>query len=58
MTQPKILVETAPPTFAVFGNEPSLLQEHYVRFLHNGFRDAWGFIGNPLRIVLRRKGGD
>ena len=51
-------VETAPPTFAVFGNEPSLLQEHYVRFLHNGFRDAWGFIGNPLRIVLRRKGGD
>ena len=51
-------VETAPPTFAVFGNEPSLLPEHYVRFLHNGFRDAWGFIGNPLRIVLRRKGGD
>jgi GTP-binding protein len=50
-------VETAPPTIAVFGNEPSLLQEHYVRFLHNGFRDAWGFIGNPLRIVLRRKGG-
>jgi len=51
-------VETAPPTIAVFGNEPSLLQEHYVRFLHNGFRDAWGFLGNPLRIVLRRKGGD
>ena len=51
-------VETAPPTIAVFGNEPALLQEHYVRFLHNGFRDAWGFLGNPLRIVLRRKGGD
>jgi GTP-binding protein len=51
-------VETAPPTIAVFGNEPSLLQEHYVRYLHNGFREAWGFLGSPLRIVLRRKGGD
>ena len=48
-------VEVAPPTFAVFGNNPDLLQEHYVRYLHNGFRDAWGFLGNPLRIVLRRK---
>ena len=50
-------VETAPPTIAVFGNEPALLQEHYVRYLHNGFRDAWGFLGSPLNIVLRRKGG-
>ena len=48
-------VEVAPPTIAVFGNNPDLLQEHYVRYLHNGFRDAWGFLGNPLRIVLRRK---
>jgi GTP-binding protein len=48
-------VETAPPTIAIFGNHPDLVQEHYVRYLHNGFREAWGFIGNPLRIVLRRK---
>lgn len=48
-------VETAPPTIAVFGNDPSGLQEHYVRYLHNGFREAWGFTGVPLRIVLRRK---
>ena len=48
-------VETAPPTIAVFGNHPELVQEHYVRYLHNGFREAWGFTGNPLRIVLRRK---
>ena len=50
-------VETSPPTFVVFGNAPDLVQEHYVRYLHNGFRDAWGFLGNPLRINLRRKGG-
>jgi len=48
-------VETAPPTIAVFGNHPDLLAEHYVRYLHNGFREAWGFIGNPLRILLRRR---
>jgi GTPase len=48
-------VEVAPPTFAVFGNHPELLAEHYVRYLHNGFREAWGFTGNPLRIVLRRR---
>ena len=48
-------VDVAPPTIAVFGNHPDLVEEHYVRYLHNGFRDAWGFTGNPLRILLRRK---
>jgi len=48
-------VEVAPPTIAVFGNHPELLAEHYVRYLHNGFREAWGFTGNPLRIVLRSR---
>jgi GTP-binding protein len=48
-------VSTAPPTIVVFGNNPDLLQEHYVRYLHNGFRESWGFTGNPLRIVLKRK---
>ncbi|HVE79978.1 MAG TPA: ribosome biogenesis GTPase Der [Gemmatimonadaceae bacterium] len=48
-------VSVAPPTIAVFGNHPDLVQEHYVRYLHNGFRESWGFKGNPLRIVLRRK---
>jgi len=43
-------VETNPPAIAVFGNNPELLQEHYVRYLHNGFRDFWGFKGNPLKI--------
>ncbi len=48
-------VDVAPPTFAVFGNHPDLVQEHYVRYLHNGFRESWGFKGNPVRILLRRK---
>jgi len=48
-------VETTPPMIAVFGNNPDLVQEHYIRYLHNGFREAWGFKGSPLRVVMRRK---
>jgi GTP-binding protein len=48
-------IESSPPTIAVFGNNPDLLQSHYVRYLHNGFREAWGFRGAPLNVVLRRK---
>jgi GTP-binding protein len=50
-------VSVSPPTFAVFGNHPDLVEEHYVRFLHNGFRESWPFTGNPVRILLRRKSG-
>jgi GTPase len=48
-------VEIEPPTIAVFGNHPDLVPEHYVRYLHNGFREAWGFNGSPLRILLRSR---
>jgi GTP-binding protein len=44
-----------PPSIVVFGNHPELVAEHYVRYLHNGFREQWGFRGNPLRIVLKKK---
>jgi GTP-binding protein len=48
-------VETAPPSIAVFGNHPDLVAEHYIRYLHNGFRERYGFIGSPLRILMRSK---
>lgn len=48
-------VETAPPTIVVFGNNTDALEEHYVRYLHNGFREAWGFKGNPLRVQVKKK---
>ncbi len=46
-------VAVAPPTFAVFANYPKAVPEHYIRFLHNGFRDAWTFMGTPIRIRVR-----
>ncbi len=51
-------VETEPPTIAVFGNAPELVVEHYSRFLHNGFRAEYGFLGAPLRLLFKRKNND
>jgi GTP-binding protein len=44
---------TIPPTFVLFTNQPKGVPEHYLRYLENGFREEWGFIGAPLRIKLR-----
>jgi GTPase len=48
-------VAVKPPTFVIFTNHPEGVPEHYMRYLQNGFRDAWGFIGTPLRLRLRSK---
>ena len=50
-TQPK----TNPPLFVIFVNYPRDVPEHYIRYLSNGFRRAWGFLGSPLRIKLRSR---
>ncbi|HEX6133918.1 MAG TPA: ribosome biogenesis GTPase Der [Longimicrobiales bacterium] len=44
-----------PPTFVVFTNQPKGIPEHYLRYLQNGFRAAWGFIGTPIRLRLRAR---
>jgi GTP-binding protein len=46
-------VGVAPPTFVVFGNLPKEVPDHYIRYMHNGFRERWGFMGSPIRIFLR-----
>ena len=46
-------ITVAPPTFSIFSNLPKALPASYVRFLHNGFRDAWTFMGTPIRLRLR-----
>jgi GTP-binding protein len=51
-------VAVAPPTFVIFSNHPEGIPESYARYLQNGFRDAWGFEGVPLRINLRQRGED
>jgi GTP-binding protein len=51
-------VAVRPPTFVLFVNMPDAVPESYRRYLHNGFREAWGFMGVPLRINLRHRGDD
>ncbi|MGH7529703.1 MAG: ribosome biogenesis GTPase Der [Gemmatimonadales bacterium] len=50
-------IGTAPPRFAVVANRPEAIPDSYARYLHNGFREAWGFTGAPLAITFRRKRG-
>lgn len=50
MTQPK----TRPPTFAVFANRADKLPESYVRYMVNGLREAFGLVGVPIRILMRK----
>ncbi len=51
-------VSVAPPTFALFSNMPKEIPAHYLRYLHNGFREAWTFMGTPIRIRLREQRGE
>ena len=46
-------VKARPPTFALFVSRPSALPEAYRRYLVNRLREAFGFAGVPLRILLR-----
>jgi GTPase len=48
-------VAVKPPGIVIFTNHPKGVPEHYMRYLHNGFRAAWGFMGTPLRLRLRAK---
>ena len=48
-------VETVPPTFVLFCNNPSFMHFSYERYLENQLRAAIDFEGTPIRIILRKK---
>jgi GTP-binding protein len=48
-------VSTHPPTFAIFTNHPAGVQIAYRRYLSNQLRERFGFFGNPIRLLFRRK---
>lgn len=45
----------APPTFVLFTNVATELHFSYERFLVNQLREAFGFIGSPIRLHVRRR---
>ena len=49
-------VGTEPPTFVVFINDKKLMHFSYRRYLENQIRQAFGFEGTPIRMVMRERG--
>jgi GTP-binding protein len=48
-------VSTAPPTIALFVNDPALFKDTYRRYLEGQFRKSLGFTGTPIRFIWRGK---
>ena len=54
MTQTNV----APPTFVIFCNSEELFHFSYQRYIENCLRDAFGYRGTPIKLVIRQKGED
>jgi GTP-binding protein len=48
-------VSARPPTFVIFTNYPMGVQFAYRRYLSNQLRERFGFFGNPIRLIFRKK---
>lgn len=48
-------VRNDPPTFLLYVNDPKLAHFTYMRFLENRIREAYSFLGTPIRIVMRAR---
>jgi GTP-binding protein len=50
-------IGVAPPSFVFFTNVATTFHFSYERFLVNQLRDRFGFVGTPIRVQVRRRGG-
>jgi GTP-binding protein len=48
-------VSVGPPTFLLFTNKDVKLHFSYERYLENRIREAFGFVGTPIRLRLRAR---
>lgn len=48
-------VAVEPPTFVLFVNDPELLHFSYSRYIENRLREAFGFVGTPIKIIARKR---
>ena len=51
-------VKIKPPTFVIFVNEPEIMHFSYQRYLENKLREAFGFEGTPIQMIIRGKNED
>lgn len=47
---------TCPPTFIFFVNRADLFHFSYKRYLENRLREVFGFLGTPIRFIVRERG--
>jgi GTP-binding protein len=45
-----------PPTFVIFCNSAKIFHFSYRRYIENRLREAFGFSGTPIKIIIREKG--
>ncbi len=48
----------APPTFVIFCNNAELFHFSYQRYIENCLRNTFGFVGTPIKLIIRMKGDD
>lgn len=48
-------VSIKPPTFVLFVNNKELMHFSYQRYIENRIRDTFGFMGTPIRILIRER---
>lgn len=48
-------VDVQPPRFILFVNDQEIIHFSYERFLENKLREAFGFEGTPIKIVVRSR---
>ena len=49
-------VSVKPPTFVLFVNDSELMHYSYKRYIENQIRESFGFVGTPIRILVRNRG--
>ena len=51
-------ISVTPPTFVIFCNNAELFHFSYQRYIENCLRDTFGFVGTPIKLIIRMKGDD
>ena len=51
-------ISVAPPTFVIFCNNVELFHFSYQRYIENCLRETFGFMGPPIKLIIRMKGDE
>ena len=51
-------IGVTPPTFVIFCNNAELFHFSYQRYLENCLRETFGFVGTPIKLIIRERGDE